>query len=127
MGGLGDVSISITSAVVYGVFGAIFFLLIFLLVLLGVTDCNWDCNRCWCWWRRRKSSSGEKINWKSLDLQSSVGSESPRVLPGLPTTPAPSRRTSISSVIPGLVPAPGPLVNLAPGPGDGQWPPGSRY
>ena len=45
MGGLGDVSISITSAVVYGVFGAIFFLLIFLLVLLGVTDCNWDCNR----------------------------------------------------------------------------------
>ena len=26
--------------------------------------------RCWCWWRRRKSSSGEKIDWKALDLQS---------------------------------------------------------
>jgi len=99
MGGLSSVSISITSAVVYGVFGAVFFLLIFLLVLLGVTDCNWDCNRCWCWWRRRKSSSGEKIDWKSLDLQSSNGSDSPRILPGLPTTPAPSRKTSVSSVI----------------------------
>ena len=32
---------------------------------------NLDCLfRCWCWWRRRKSSSGEKIDWKSLDLQS---------------------------------------------------------
>ena len=26
--------------------------------------------RCWCWWRRRKSSSGEKIDWKALDRQS---------------------------------------------------------
>ena len=62
----------------------------------------------------------------------SVGSESPRVLPGLPTTPAPSRRTSISSVIPGQAPGlgPGPLVNLNPGPGTGaaEWPPGpGRY
>jgi len=100
MGGLSSVSISITSAIIYVVFGGIFFLLIFLLVMVGVTDCNWDCNRCWCWWRRRrKAQSGEKIDWKALDLQSSNGSDSPRALPGIPTTPAPSRKTSISSVI----------------------------
>ena len=60
----------------------------------------------------------------------SEGSESPRVLPGLPTTPAPSRKTSISSVIPGLAPGPPaqPLVNLGSGPGQGAggWP-GGRY
>ena len=45
MGGLTDVSISITSAIIYIIFGGIFFILIFLLVMVGVTDCNWDCNR----------------------------------------------------------------------------------
>ena len=45
MAGLSNVSISVTSAVVYFVSGTIFFSLIFLLVMLGVTDCNWDCSR----------------------------------------------------------------------------------
>ena len=45
MAGLSNVSISVTSAVVYFVSGAIFFSLIFLLVMLGVTDCDWDCSR----------------------------------------------------------------------------------
>ena len=45
MAGLSNVSISVTSAVVYFVSGTIFFSLIFLLVMLGVTDCDWDCSR----------------------------------------------------------------------------------
>ena len=45
MAGLSNVSISLTSAVVYFVSGTIFFSLIFLLVMLGVTDCDWDCAR----------------------------------------------------------------------------------
>ena len=45
MGGLSSVSMSITSAIIYVIFGGIFFLLIFLLVMIGVTDCNWNCNR----------------------------------------------------------------------------------
>ena len=37
-----SVSISITSAIVYGVSGGLFFLLIFLLILIGLCNCNCD-------------------------------------------------------------------------------------
>ena len=40
-----SVSISITSAIVYGVSGGFFLLLIILLVMMGVTSCDWDCER----------------------------------------------------------------------------------
>ena len=40
MGGLGDVSISITSAVVYGVSGGFFIMLIIFLVMMS---CDYDC------------------------------------------------------------------------------------
>ena len=41
-----SVSISITSAIVYGVSGGLFFLLIFLLILIGLCNCNCDNYRC---------------------------------------------------------------------------------
>ena len=37
------VSMSSTTALIYGVSGSFFFLLVFLLVMMGLTNCNWSC------------------------------------------------------------------------------------
>ena len=37
------VSMSMTTALIYGVSGSFFFLLVFLLVMMGLTNCNWSC------------------------------------------------------------------------------------
>ena len=50
-----SVSISITSAIVYGVSGGLFFLLIFLLILIGLCNCNCDNYRCGEYRKTRRS------------------------------------------------------------------------
>ena len=40
---LGSVSISTTTALIYGISGGTFFLLVFLLVMMGLTNCDWNC------------------------------------------------------------------------------------
>ena len=40
------VSMSMTTALIYGMSGGFFFLLVFLLVLMGMTNCAWNCS--WC-------------------------------------------------------------------------------
>ena len=42
---LNSVSISTTTALIYGLSGGTFFLLVFLLVMMGMTNCDWDCSR----------------------------------------------------------------------------------
>ena len=39
------VSMSMTTALIYGMSGGFFFLLVFLLVLMGMTNCDWPCCR----------------------------------------------------------------------------------
>ena len=41
------VSMSMTTALIYGMSGGFFFLLVFLLVLMGMTNCAWNCCS-WC-------------------------------------------------------------------------------
>ena len=39
------VSMSMTTALIYGMSGGFFFVLVFLLVLMGMTNCDWPCCR----------------------------------------------------------------------------------
>ena len=40
-----SVSMSVTTALIYGVSGTFFFLLVFLLVMMGLTNCDWHCRQ----------------------------------------------------------------------------------
>jgi len=64
-----SVSISITSAIVYGVSGGLFFLLIFLLVLIGLCNCNCDNYKC-C--KKKKRKNGSRVATSETTVPSST-------------------------------------------------------
>jgi len=97
MADLSSVSISFTTAIVYLASGTFFFLLIFLLVMLGISDCHFF-NRCCCRCRRKKNYGPySQIDWDAVDLQVCRMTDPPGSIQGIPATPAPSRRNSLSS------------------------------
>merc|ERR1719445_2249569 len=70
-----SVSISITSAIVYGVSGGLFFLLIFLLILIGLCNCNCDNYRC-C--RKKKRKNGSRVGNSDSGLPTSAAKTGPQ-------------------------------------------------
>ena len=55
------VSMSMTTALIYGVSGSFFFLLVFLLVMMGLTNCNWSCR-----WVNKSNCTQFQQLWSSF-------------------------------------------------------------
>ena len=82
-----SVSMSVTTALIYGVSGTFFFLLVFLLVMMGLTNCDWHCRRenrsfvvslidfplfrCFKMCRRKHKNRGlpSRLDWTFVDIE----------------------------------------------------------
>jgi len=96
-----SVSMSMTTALIYGVSGSFFFLLVFLLVMMGLTNCDWNCNCFKSCYKKRKQNQElpSRLDWTFVDIEKRSGAGNgikpmypPAMCRAVATAPAPMVR-----------------------------------